>query len=287
VHRCVPAALDYAGIGSDALRRIPVNAAFGMDVAALKAAIAADRAAGLRPFLLVGTAGSVDVGAFDDLAVLADVAGEERLFFHVDAAFGALAALSDTHRHKLAGIGRADSVAFDFHKWAQVTYDAGCLLVRDAALQNAVFAQATSYLAAAPRGLAGGHPWPCDLGPDLSRGFRALKIWMTLQTYGADALGGVVDTTCALASRLAAAVQARGLDLLAPVALNIVCFAPPGWAADQIDGLVADLQVDGLFAPSTTTVAGRRAIRAAIVNHRTTAADIDGLVAEILRRVRR
>ena len=126
------------------------------------------------------------------------------MWFHVDAAFGALAALAPALAHHLAGIEHADSVAFDFHKWAQVTYDAGCLLVRDRDLEFATFAQATAYLAAAPRGLAGGQPWPCDLGPEpLTRIPRAeylddfVRLWQR-------ALGGVVETTCALAQRLAA-----------------------------------------------------------------------------------
>jgi len=285
VHRCVPGALDMAGLGANALRKIPVDADFRMDLAALEAALQSDLAAGATPFLIVGTAGSVDVGAFDDLAALNTLARKYNAWFHVDAAFGALAALSPTHAHSLAGIEHADSVAFDFHKWAQVTYDAGCLLVADPAIQHATFAQATNYLAAAPRGLAGGQPWPCDLGPDLSRGFRALKIWMTLSAYGTDALGAIVETTCALAQHLATRIRASDrLELLAPVCLNIVCFAVIGHSNAQTTDLVADLQEEGLFAPSTTTIDGRTAIRAAIVNHRTVQADIDALVDEILRR---
>jgi aromatic-L-amino-acid/L-tryptophan decarboxylase len=286
VHRCVPGALDMAGLGSNALRRIPVDENFQMDLPALRAAIATDKAAGCTPFLIVGTAGTVDVGAFDDLDALADIAAQENAWFHVDGAFGALAVLSPALKHATAGIERADSVAFDFHKWAQVTYDAGCVLVRDPAVELATFAQATNYLAAAPRGLAGGAPWPCDLGPDLSRGFRALKVWMTLSAYGTEALGRVVDDTCALAQRLGAQIAASNrLALLAPVKLNIVCFGVVGFTDAQTENLVADLQGEGLFAPSTTTINGRLAIRAAIVNHRTTAADIDALVAEILSRV--
>jgi glutamate/tyrosine decarboxylase-like PLP-dependent enzyme len=280
-HRCVTAALDMAGLGANALRKIPVDADNRMDLAALQTAIAADRAAGAQPFLLVGTAGAVDTGAFDDLTALATIAARENIWFHVDGAFGALAALSATHRHKVAGIELADSVAFDFHKWAQVTYDAGCILIRDATLHEATFAQETSYLAAAD-GLAGNQPWPCDLGPDLSRGFRALKIWMTLTTYGTDRLAAIVDTSCALAQRLAAHIEASDrLVLLAPVPLNIVCFTIAGASNEDIDTIVADMQLSGTFAPSTTTLNGRRAIRAAIVNHRTTAADIDAFAAVV------
>jgi glutamate/tyrosine decarboxylase-like PLP-dependent enzyme len=284
VHRCVPGALDMAGLGLGALRKIPVDAEYRMDIAALRRAIAADHASGMTPFLVVGTAGTVDVGAIDDLAAIADIAGSEGLWFHADAAFGALACLSPTLKPRLKGIERADSVAFDFHKWAQVSYDAGCVLVRNAALQLATFSQPTNYLAAAG-GLAGGQPWPCDLGPDLSRGFRALKVWMTISAYGADAFGAIVEETCALAAHLARRVAASPvLELAAPAPLNIVCFHVAGFSDAQIEILVAALQNEGLFAPSTTVIGGRLAIRAAIVNHRTELSDIDALVDEIERR---
>jgi glutamate/tyrosine decarboxylase-like PLP-dependent enzyme len=254
-----------------------------MDISQLKSAIAQDRAAGRQPFLIIGTAGTVDTGAIDDLAALADLAAEEKIWFHVDGAFGALAALSPKLKPRLAGIERADSIAFDFHKWAQVTYDAGCVLIRDPEIQLATFAQKTRYLAAAPRGLAGGEPWPCDLGPDLSRGFRALKIWTTLTAYGAEAFGNIVDDTCELAKHLGVRIASESrLELAAPVCLNIVCFRLRGMEDAQLASLVADLQESGRFAPSTTLLEGRMAIRAAIVNHRTTRADIDGFFDAVL-----
>ncbi len=285
-HGCIARAMDMAGLGTDALRLIGCDGEHRIDLGQLGAAVAQDRAAGLQPFLVIGTAGTVDVGAVDDLAGLADMCRAEALWFHVDGAFGAVAALSPRYRPMLAGIERADSVAFDFHKWAQVPYDAGCVLVRDGALQRETFAQTVDYLRREERGLAAGHPWPCDLGPDLSRGFRALKVWMTLKTYGADRLGRVVDDTCAVARHLAARVRAEPkLELLAPVALNIVCFRVlAGADADRVNReIVADLQEGGIAAPSTTMVGGTLAIRAAIVNHRTTAGDVDALVDAVLR----
>jgi glutamate/tyrosine decarboxylase-like PLP-dependent enzyme len=287
VHRCVPGALDMAGLGLSALRTIPVDDDYRINLAALKAAIAEDREAGKIPFLIVGTAGTVDVGAIDDLAALADIAAVAGMWFHADAAFGALACLSQNLKPRLAGIERADSVAFDFHKWAQVTYDSGCVLIRDAQIQLATFSQPASYLAPAA-GLAAGAPWPCDLGPDLSRGFRALKIWLTLSTYGAGALGAIVDKTCALAAHLAARVAASGhLELAAPTPLNIVCFRIKNFADAQTASLVADLQESGHFAPSTTILHGRLAIRAAIVNHRTERADIDALIEALIDAIER
>jgi glutamate/tyrosine decarboxylase-like PLP-dependent enzyme len=194
----------------------------------------------------------------------------------------------------LAGIEWADSVAFDFHKWAQVPYDAGCIVVRDASRQVAAFAADAAYLKREQRGLAGGGLWPCDLGPDLSRGFRALKVWMTLSAYGADRIGAVVQQTCDLARLLAARVdQEPELERLAPVTLNIVCFRykAPGATAGDLNSLnvelVADLQEAGIAAPSTTTLNGVLAIRAAIVNHRTTEVDIAILVDAVLQAGRR
>ncbi|MBW4023968.1 MAG: cytochrome D ubiquinol oxidase subunit I [Proteobacteria bacterium] len=286
VHRCVPDALDMAGIGSDALRLIPVDATFAMDTRALATAIAEDRAAGAVPFLVVGTAGSVDVGAFDDLTAIADLAERERLWFHVDGAFGALVALSPTLSPKVAGMDRARSIAFDFHKWAQVPYDAGCILVRDEADQIATFAAPSAYLTPGARGLSANAPWPCDLGPDLSRGFRALKVWFTLQAFGTERLAAVAERSCSLAGHLAARVEAEPeLELLAPVPLNIVCFryrAPPAQADALNTAIVADIQEAGLAAPSTTLIGGAVAIRAAFVNHRSRAEDADALVAGVL-----
>ncbi len=269
-HGCIARAMDVAGLGTDALRLVGCDADHRIDLAQLASAIAQDRAAGAHPFMVIGTAGTVDVGAVDDLTGLADLCQAERLWFHVDGAFGALAMLSPRRRSLLAGLERVDSLAFDFHKWAQVPYDAGCILVRDARLHAAAFAQTLAYLRREDRGLAGGHPWPCDLGLDLSRGFRALKVWMTLQAYGADRLGQIVDAGCEVAQHLAARIRREpALELLAPVALNIVCFrVRAGMDADrQNREIVADLQESGVAAPSTTIIHGKVAIRAAIVNH--------------------
>jgi aromatic-L-amino-acid decarboxylase len=284
VHGCVARAMDMAGLGAEQLRLIPTDADGRIRLDVLPAAIAADRAAGLRPFLLIGTAGTVDIGAVDDLDALADLAAGQDLHFHVDGALGALGVLAPSVAPMLKGLERADSIAFDWHKWGQTPYDAGFLLVRDPELHRAAFASDASYLSRADRGLAGGDWWPCDYGPDLSRGFRALKTWFTIKTYGADALGQVIAQTCDLARDLAARVAAEPeLELLAPVALNIVCFRFIGPDADALNAeIVADLQEAGRVAPSLTRLDGRTAIRAAIVNHRTELRDIEGLIASVL-----
>ena len=289
-HGCIPRAMDMAGLGTGALRMIATDAAGRIALPALAAAIAQDRAAGAQPFLLVGTAGTVDIGAIDDLAALAALARAEGMWFHVDGAFGALAAFAPALRPLLAGMEAADSLAFDFHKWGQVPYDAGCILVRDPARAEAAFAAPAAYLRREARGLAGGAPWPCDFGPDLSRGFRALKVWFTLKTYGAARIGAAIAQTCTLAQDLAARVDATPeLERLAPVALNIVCFRYrfARDADNENAALVADLQEAGTFAPSTTVIDGKLAIRAALVNHRTRAEDVAGLVAAVLAGGRR
>jgi aromatic-L-amino-acid decarboxylase len=283
-HGCITRAMEMAGLGRNQLRLIPVDAEHRIRIGALRQAIAGDREQGLEPFLLIGTAGTVDVGAIDDLTALAAVAKNEQIHYHIDGAFGALAMLAPGLAPLLSGIERADSLAFDWHKWGQVPYDAGFLLVRDGAVQRQTFAADAAYLRRAERGLAGGDWWPCDHGPDLSRGFRALKTWFTLKTYGTDAIGQIIAGTVALAQRLAARVAAEPeLELLAPVPLNIVCFAYRGPHADRLNAeIVTSLHQSGRVAPSLTTIGGRTAIRAAIVNHRTAAEDVDALVDAVL-----
>ncbi len=279
-HGCVPRAMEMAGLGSDALRQIRVDAGQRIDIAALRQAIEADRRADARPFLLIGNAGTVDTGAIDDLDALADLAQAEGLHFHVDGAFGALGVLAPELKPLLKGLDRADSLAFDFHKWAHVPYDAGCILVRDEALHRATFVAEAAYLQRDGRGLAGGDWWPCDYGPDLSRGFRALKTWFTLKVHGTDALGAAIVRSCALARELERRVAAApALELLAPVTLNIVCFRYACDDADRVNRtIVADLQEAGEVAPSLTSIDGKVAIRAALFNHRTGERDLDALV---------
>src|SRR5262249_20986675 len=252
-HGCISRAMDIAGLGSGALRQIGVDQNHRIDVAALRRQIATDREIGLNPFLVVGSAGTVDIGAIDDLAALAALCREEKLWFHVDGAFGALGILSPVIAPRLAGIESADSIALDFHKWGQVPYDAGFLLVREGERHRDAFAAPAAYLRRETRGLAGGSHWPCDYGPDLSRGFRALKTWFTLKTFGTDRLGAVIARCCALASHLEARILAEPrLELLAPVGLNIVCFRYRTEDADKVNGeIVVSLQESGIAAPST------------------------------------
>ena len=283
-HGCVSRAMDLAGFGTDALRNLPVDRSHRVDVGAMRAQIKRDREIGLQPFLVVGSAGTVDIGAVDDLAALSALCREEKLWFHVDGAYGALGVLSPALAPRLAGLENADSIALDFHKWGQVPYDAGFLLVRDHQRHLDAFAAPAAYLRRETRGLAAGSPWPCDLGPDLSRGFRALKTWFTLKAFGTEKLGAMIERTCQLAHYLEMKVLSEPrLELMAPAQLNIVCFRYRADGADRVNGeIVADIHESGIAAPSTTTLDGKLAIRAAIVNHRTDKSDLDALVAAVL-----
>jgi aromatic-L-amino-acid/L-tryptophan decarboxylase len=284
-HHSVTRAADLLGFGSEALRHLPVDADFRIDIGALRRAIAEDRKAGLEPFCVIGTAGTVNTAAIDDLETLADICRDEKLWFHVDGAFGSLAVLSDELRPRLRGIERADSLAFDFHKWLHVQYDAGCLLVRDGDKHRAAFSVRPAYLSPTTRGLGGGSDWPYDFGPELSRGFRALKIWFAIKEHGVARFARAIDRNCRQAQYLAGLVRRTpGAELLCEPSLNIVCFRfhPKGWddaALDQLnEDVVADLQESGVAAPSTTRIRGALAIRANLTNHRTRQDDLDVMV---------
>ena len=287
-HSSVARALELLGLGHNSLRLIAVNEKFAMDVSALRRAIQEDRAAGHHPFCVIGSAGTVNTGGIDDLVALAEVCSQEGLWFHIDAAFAAICGLSEKLRLLINGIERSDSVAFDFHKWMYVQYDAGAVLVRDGNLHTKAFATHPDYLQHLDRGLAGGGEWFTDLGPELSRGFRALKIWFALKSYGAAGFARMIEKNCRQAQYLAQLVKANpSLELLVPPTLNIVCFRahPPGVPEQDLDPLnrdiVAGLQERGIAAPSTTRIAGKLAIRVAITNHRSRREDFDTLVDSV------
>jgi aromatic-L-amino-acid/L-tryptophan decarboxylase len=293
VHESVLKAVEILGLGSGSLRRIPVDANLRIDLEALRRSIAEDRRAGVEPFCVVGSAGTVNTGAIDPLAELSSLCAAEKIWFHVDGAFGALAFTSDSLRPRLKGLELADSLAFDFHKWAQVQYDAGCVLVRRGDLHRAAYSMRPPYLQGSRRGLGGGEPWPCDFGPELSRGFRALKVWFALKEHGTQKIGHLIERNCEQASYLAQRISREPeLELLAPVSMNIVCFRfkEGGLGASDLDALnehiVEDLQEAGTAAPSTTRLNERLAIRVNITNHRTRRADCDMLVDAVLSAAR-
>jgi aromatic-L-amino-acid/L-tryptophan decarboxylase len=290
VHSCMQKALELLGHGAVALVKIPVDAAYRIQTAELRAAIAADRAAGLQPCAVIGSAGTINTGSVDDLAALAELCASEKLWFHVDGAIGAVLAISPAHRALVAGLERADSVALDLHKWLHVPFEAGCVLVRDPAQQRNTFSLTPAYLEHAERGLAGGAHWYSDYGIQLSRSFRALKIWLSFKEHGLDIYGRLIDQNIAQAALLARLVRAcPELELLAPAPLNIVCFRylKPGadLAAQNAlnEELLMRLHESGIAVPSYTTLQGRYCLRVAISNHRTQDEDLQLLVDTVLR----
>ena len=288
-HSSVRKAVQLLGLGDESLRLIPVSSQYTIELPALREAIAADRAAGKRPICVVGNAGTVNTGATDDLPGLAAVCREHHLWLHVDGAFGALAALSPELRPALAGIERADSVAFDLHKWMYLPYEVGCTLVRDQVAHRATFTATPSYLAALDRGIsAGGFPF-AERGVQLSRGFRALKVWMSLKAHGVRAFARLIEQNVAQARYLADLVTAHPrLELLAPVPLNVVCFryVASGLDATRLDALNRELlmqvQESGVAVPSHTLLGGRFALRVAVTNHRSRREDFDVLVRSVV-----
>ncbi|UCG11792.1 MAG: aminotransferase class V-fold PLP-dependent enzyme [Deltaproteobacteria bacterium] len=288
-HSSIHKAVELLGLGSDALREIPVNGDFQIDVSALKTSISKDRAAGFLPFCLIGNAGTVNTGAIDDLNRLADICDQERLWFHVDGAFGALAALSPQLSPLLEGMERADSLAFDMHKWMYMPYEVGCVLVREKEAHRQTFSLTPDYLSHAERGLAGGKIWFSDYGVQLSRGFRALKAWMSIKEHGIQKYGSLIQQNVDQARYLARLIEASSeLQLLAPAPLNIVCFR---FAHDSLGEealnelnkeLLMQLHESGVAAPSYTTIDGKYALRVAITNHRSRREDFNILVKEVI-----
>lgn len=282
-------AAEWLGLGDRAFRRVPVDREHRIDLAALEAQITADRNAGLQPFCVVGTAGTVNIGATDDLTALAACCRREGLWFHVDGAFGALAYLSESLRPRVAGLELADSVGFDLHKWGSLPFECACVLVRDPETHLAAFATTASYLAPTTRGPSAGGVTFSDRGLDLTRGFKALKVWMSFKADGVSKLARIVEQNVAQCAYLAEAIDAHAeLERMAPVPLNIVCFRyrAPGQDESSLDAfnqeLLLRLQERGIAVPSSTIIDGRFAIRVANVNHRSKTADFDLLVESVV-----
>ncbi len=290
VHNSVLKAAQLLGLGEEGVRRIPVDGEYRLVIPALAAAIAADRAAGRLPFCVVGCAGTVNTGAFDDLQALAALCQRENLWFHVDGAFGALAAIAPGLEHLTAGMEAADSVAFDLHKWLYMPFEIGCVLVRDAAAHRQTFAHTPAYLAHHDRGVAGGDLWFSDYGLQLTRGFRALKAWMSLKEHGVAKYGRLIRQNVDQAGYLAGLVDAApDLERLAPAPLNIVCFRynPGGLDDAELNALnqeiLFELHERGLAVPTYTTLGGKYALRVANTNHRSRREDFDLLIESVRR----
>ena len=289
VHSCNQKAVELLGLGTQGLRKIPVHEDFTMDLDALRATIAEDRARGYRPICVIGSAGTVNTGAVDDLNAIADLCQEQNLWFHVDGAIGAVAVLAQNVKPQLAGMERADSIALDLHKWMHIPFEAGCAIIRSETVHRNTFSLTPEYLAHESRGLAAGH-WFSDYGLQLSRGFRALKVWMSVKEHGLDRFGRMIERNVEQAHYLGQLIENDpALELMAPIGMDIVCFRfnPGGLNVDGLNALnkeiLMQLHEQGIAAPSYTTLNGQYCIRVAIANHRSRQEDFDLLAKAVVR----
>jgi glutamate/tyrosine decarboxylase-like PLP-dependent enzyme len=291
-HSCHQKNAEVLGLGKDAIHVIPVDEHYAMNVDALRSSIEADLAAGLHPFCVVATAGTVKTGAFDDIDAIADLCAEYNLWLHVDGAFGAMVALSDDPelRRLIAGLERSDSIGFDMHKWMSIPFESAAVLVRDERAHYKALTLTPDYLTHATRGTAGAQIWLSDYGIELTRGFRALKVWMSMKAHGTALYGKVIDMNVAQARHLAEIVDAAPeLERTAETPLNIVCFryVAPGLDESTLNALNTELllrlQESGVAVCSNATINGKYSLRMANVNHRSTFADFDLLAETVIR----
>ena len=288
-HSCHQKTIEILGLGSKALRHVASDADFRMDIAALEAAIAGDRAAGMRPACVIATAGTTNTGAFDDFQAIAALCQREGMWFHVDGCIGALIKIAPENRGMVDGIELADSIALDPHKWLHTPFEAGCALVRDSKKHFATFTLHPEYLEEKPRGVAAGEML-FDYGFELSRGFKALKIWMSLKEQGTAKFGRLIDQNISQGAFLDQLIAAEPqLELMAPTTINIVCFRYRGAGATEESlktlntEIMLRLQEAGTAVPTDTTVRGHHCLRVAINNHRTRREDLQLLISETVR----
>ena len=231
----------------------------------------------------------MNTGAIDGLGEIADLCTSEDMWFHVDGCIGALIAIAPENGYRVAGIARADSIALDPHKWLHAPFDIGCALVRDAKKHRETFALTPEYLEMTDRGVASAN-WLHEFGLQTSRGFRALKVWMSLQEHGAEKFGRLIDQNIAQGAYLSHLILAQDrLELATPTSINIVCYRydPGNRSAKALKALNLEImlrmQESGLAAVSDTTIRDQHCLRVAINNHRTRRSDLELLVAETVR----
>ncbi len=290
VHSCNQKAVELLGLGSDSLRKISVNDDYTINLQKLESKIVEDIQSGYQPICIIATPGTVNTGAIDDLNAIADLCLKFNTWFHVDGAIGAIAMLSDTVRSLLTGIERADSIALDLHKWMHVPFEAGCVLVRDEKAHRDSFSLIPEYLEKAEGGLVAESVWFSEYGIQLSRSFRALKIWMTMKEHGSEKLGRMISRNVDQAQYLGRLIEkTTHLELIAPIGLDIVCYRynPGETDLQSLNNLnrriLIELQEQGIAAPSYTTLNDRYCIRVAIANHRSRYEDFDLLIEQTIR----
>ena len=289
-HGCARKAIELLGFGSGSIRTIPAGADYRMKIDALEAALDGDRARQVQPIAVIATAGSTNTGAIDDLEAIAGVCRRHDVWLHVDAAYGGPAILSADYGAPLRALSRADSVAIDPHKWLFVPVEAGLVLVRDAGAMRAAFSLVPPYLRTDGSATGvGGPTWFSEFGFQQTRGFRALKVWMTMQQFGLKGYQAAIDDNIALARYLADRVHnSPDFALMAPPSLSVVCFRyldpslPDEDAAAKLNrALLERLQLGGEAFITSTELRGRFVLRACIVNYRSTRADVDRMLEAI------
>jgi aromatic-L-amino-acid decarboxylase len=286
-HSCIRKAVELLGLGSAAIRIIPTDPTLRMDVEALKEAISLDREAGRRPFCIAANAGTVNTGAIDPLDILADICAEEDLWLHVDGAYGAIGKLDPAVAPLFAGLERAQSVAIDPHKWLSVPVECGCALVYDKQLLRETFSLVPVYIQMEEGKGFAGLPWFSEYGFQQTREFRALKLWMVLQSAGRQGLAQRITRHNALAQHLASRIDATpDFERLAPVSLSIVCFryVPTALQGDETAieqlnrAIIPFVQSNGEAFITGTVLRGKFTLRACILHDATTEEDITALL---------
>ena len=292
VHSCVDKAVDLLGIGTAQLRKLPSDDRFRIPLEELARAVARDRESGFLPAIVVGNAGTVNTGAIDPLDALADFCERERLWFHVDGAYGAMAVLSPRLRPLFSGMARADSIAADPHKWLYVPYEAGATLVREPGRLAATFRRFPEYLASDPESPFPGPAWFAERGVELSRGFKALKVWMGWKTHGTRGYAAAIENDVRLAHFLSDEIDRHTeLERLAETVLSIANFRwrptdreLPEAELDAVNRRIVNRLVgNGSFFLAPTVLKGKAALRVCIVNFRTREEDLAFLIAEVDR----
>lgn len=286
-HFSVQRAVEVIGLGGASIRKVKVDRNFKIDTAELSSMIESDLNAGLQPFCIVGNAGTTSTGAIDNLDSMADIAKKYNLWFHIDGAIGAVANISPKVKPLLKGMSRADSIAFDLHKWFQTPYEAGCVFIKDIDKQRETFNWDASYIkkiADRPK------MYFSEAGIQLSREFRALKIWMSIRTHGLDKYRALIEQNLNQANYLGSLIDSHpALTLMAPISLSIVCFrfVNPKCSEDELDdinlSIIDSLKQEGIAFISQEIIDGRAVLRVCAINHRSRLEDFKLLVDEIVK----
>lgn len=289
IHSCNTKAVELLGLGTKGLKKIKTNDDYSINIEALKHQIKKDKSNGLQPICVIGTSGTVNTGAVDNLNAIASICKQENLWFHVDGAIGAIAMLSDKIKPQLKGIELADSVALDLHKWLHMPFEAGCVIIKDNEEHKNTFSLIPEYLAKNTRGLASGDNWFSEFGLQLSRRFRALKVWMSLKEHGSERFGRMISRNVEQANYLGKLVNNnKDLELIAPIGMDIVCFRynPGGLNLEQLNALNKEIKLQieerAIALPGYTTLNNMYCIRCAISSHRVTYEDFDVLIENVL-----